>query len=94
MLLWKILDSNPGHGFLMNKSTEPKYKFDSQYTTRKNPNGGDVLWLTSNELFNLLDLSGVLIHEIAWTDDGIINGIENSCHTAKFRPLTNLKFNR
>ncbi len=94
VLLWKILDSNPGHGFLMNKSTEPKYKFDSQYTTRKNPNGGDVLWLTSNELFNLLDLSGVLIHEIAWTDDGIINGIETSCHTAKFRPLTNLKFNR
>jgi hypothetical protein len=100
VLLWKILDSNPGHGFLMNKSTEPKYKFDSQYTTRKNPNGGDVLWLTSNELFNLLDLSGVLIHEIAWTKDNPVNNgfsfadIEDPCHTAKFRPLTNLTYNR
>lgn len=94
VLLWKVLDSNPGHGFLVNKSTEPKFEFDPQYTTRKNPNGGDVLWLTSNELFNLLDLSGVLIHEIAWTDDGIIKSNENSCHTAKFRPLTNIKFNR
>jgi hypothetical protein len=100
VLLWKILDSNPGHGFLMNKSTEPKYKFDSQYTTRKNPNGGDVLWLTSNELFNLLDLSGVLIHEIAWTKDNPVNNgfsfadIEDPCHTGKFRPLTNLTYNR
>lgn len=94
VLLWKVLDSNPGHGFLKGKTTEPKFEFDPQYTTRKNPNGGDVLWLTSNELFILLDLSGVLIHEIAWTDDGIINSIENSCHTAKFRPLTNIKFNR
>jgi len=94
VLLWKVLDSNPGHGFLKAKTTEPKFEFDPQYTTQKNPNGGDVLWLTSNELFKLLDFSGVLIHEIAWTDDGIINGIENSCHTAKFRPLTNLKFNR
>ncbi len=94
VLLWKVLDSNPGHGFLKGKTTEPKFEFDPQYTTRKNPNGGDVLWLTSNELFNLLDLSGVLIHEIAWSDDDIIKSNENSCHTAKFRPLTNIKFNR
>ena len=94
VLLWKVLDSNPGHGFLKNVSTDSRYLFDPQYLNRKSPNGGDVIWLTTNELFNQLDSTGVWIHEIAWTKDEPVRKSEDHCHTAKFLPLSNFVNNR
>jgi len=94
VLLWKVLDSNPGHGFLKNVSTDSRYSFDPQYLNRKSPNGGDVIWLTTNELFNQLDSTGVWIHEIAWTKDEPVRKSEDHCHTAKFLPLSNFVNNR
>ena len=94
VLLWKVLDSNPGHGFLKEVSTDSRYLFDPQYLNQKSPNGGGVIWLTTNELFNQLDSTRVWIHEIAWTKDEPVRKSEDHCHTAKFLPLSNFVNNR
>jgi hypothetical protein len=105
VLMWKILDSNPGHGFMTAfPGTTPK--FNSGYGNRKVPNGGSVVWMTTNELYNVFDRSidSVWIHEISWAKyqqkegnevvegkPSTLSGIYDACHTAKYRPLRNLK---
>ena len=91
VLLWKVLDSNPGHNFSVKTSENTGIKFDSSYSMAQKPGGGDTLWMTSSEIFSMLDKGDVWIHEIGWVGTG-----ENpdSINTAKHRPLTNLEFHR
>ena len=106
VLMWKILDSNPGHGFMTAFPGKMRFGFNSGYGNRKVPNGGSVVWMTTNELYNVFDRSidSVWIHEISWAKyqqnegnevvEGIpstLSGIYDACHTAKYRPLRNLK---
>ena len=106
VLMWKILDSNPGHGFMTAFPGPMRFGFNSGYGNRKVPNGGSVVWMTTNELYNVFDRSidSVWIHEISWAKyqqnegnevvEGIpstLSSIYDACHTAKYRPLRNLK---
>jgi hypothetical protein len=106
VLMWKILDSNPGHGFMTRFSGATRFEFNPDYSDRKIPHGGSVVWMTTNELYNIFDRSrdSVWIHEISWAkyqqneNDEVVEGlpltlqgIYDACHTAKYRPLSNLK---
>ena len=106
VLMWKILDSNPGHGFMTISPGATRFEFNPDYSNRKIPNGGSVVWMTTNELYNIFDRSRdrVWIHEISWAkyqqnEDGeeveglppSLQGIYDACHTAKYRLLRNLK---
>jgi hypothetical protein len=91
VLLWKVLDSNPGHNFVMKTSDITGVKFDSSYSMAQKSGGGDTLWMTSSEIFSMLDKADVWIHEIGWvrTEEN-----HDSINTVKHRPLTNLEFHR
>lgn len=91
VLLWKVLDSNPGHNFIAQTSDLTGLKFDSGYSNAREPCGGDTLWCTSSELFSQLDKGDVWIHEIGWAPLNVLNQCP---HTAEYRPLTNLIFKR
>jgi hypothetical protein len=91
VLLWKVLDSNPGHNFVVKTSDKTGVKFDSSYSTAQKSGGGDTLWMTSSEIFSMLDKGDVWIHEIGWVRT---DGNHDSINTAKYRPLTNFEFHR